>query len=364
KFKNAAVDILEVNGIRVPHWSAAMSGEAIAVDVDDVDVPGAQCVAFFEDARAFVYQGVEAAVHNFFAGNLPLRNFRFRRPFSYQSGYFRIGDGAPIFVVFVPPRSVFLAESPHFAKAVSREGLANAGFLKMSVLLANSPANIESREVSHGQRSHGQAEIVERAVDFLNGRSFFQQKYRLPHVRMEHAVAHEAATVADQHADLAELLGKLHTSGDDFLAGCFASNDFQQAHDVRGTEEMRPDDKRRPTGRGCNLVDIQGGRVAGENGTGLADLVELRKDLFLERHGNPAAHRAGANHAGGLDWNQRRVFRYVGDFCNLALGEENVHESLGLQRDEAVGEKLLFDLTTNLERHSCCGFHGVNGGER
>src|SRR5438034_6675499 len=104
------------------------------------------------------------------------------------------------------------------------------------------------------------------------------------HVRMEHAVAHEAATVADQHADLAELLGKLHTSGDDFLAGCFASNDFQQAHDVRGTEEMRPDDKRRPTGRGCNLVDIQGGRVAGENGTGLADLVELRKDLFLERH--------------------------------------------------------------------------------
>src|SRR2546429_3262003 len=93
----------------------------------------------------------------------------------------------------------------------------------------------------------------------------FQQKYRLPHVRMEHAVAHEAATVADQHADLAELLGKLHTSGDDFLAGCFASNDFQQAHDVRGTEEMRPDDKRRPTGRGCNLVDIQGGRVAGEN---------------------------------------------------------------------------------------------------
>src|SRR5437016_3875681 len=177
KFKNAAVDILEVNGIRVPHWSAAMSGEAIAVDVDDVDVPGAQCVAFFEDARAFVYQGVEAAVHNFFAGNLPLRNFRFRRPFSYQSGYFRIGDGAPIFVVFVPPRSVFLAESPHFAKAVSREGLANAGFLKMSVLLANSPANIESREVSHGQRSHGQAEIVERAVDFLNGRSFFQQKY-------------------------------------------------------------------------------------------------------------------------------------------------------------------------------------------
>ena len=41
-----------------------------------------------------------------------------------------------------------------------------------------------------------------------------------------------------------------------------------------------------------------------------------------------------------------------------------MHESLGLQRDEAVGEKLLFDLTTNLERHSCCGFHGVNGGER
>src|SRR2546429_7621999 len=103
----------------------------------------------------------------------------------------------------------------------------------MSVLLANSPANIESREVSHGQRSHGQAEIVERAVDFLNGRSFFQQKYRLPHVRMEHAVAHEAATVADQHADLADLLGKLHTSGDDFLAGCFRSEERRVGKECR-----------------------------------------------------------------------------------------------------------------------------------
>src|SRR5439155_16908760 len=84
---------------------------------------------------------------------------------------------------FVPPRSGFLAELSHFTKTVSREGLANAGFLKMALLLADSPANIESREVPHGQRSHGQAEIVERAVDFLNGCSFFQQKYRLAHVR-------------------------------------------------------------------------------------------------------------------------------------------------------------------------------------
>jgi hypothetical protein len=41
-----------------------------------------------------------------------------------------------------------------------------------------------------------------------------------------------------------------------------------------------------------------------------------------------------------------------------------VHESLGLQRDQAFGEKLLFDLATNVERHSGCGFHGINRGER
>jgi hypothetical protein len=188
------------------------------------------------------------------------------------------------------------------------------------------------------------------------------------------------------------------------IAGCFAPDNFEQAHDVCGTEEMRPDDKLRPMSRGSDLVNVQRGGIAGENGSGLADLVELGKDFFLQRHafenrfddqiharksvqaqgwldeleslvhkllgeaaafdgvgvilldirdaaiergliclldqywntrvgehhGNPGAHRASANHTGSRNWNQRRVFRYVGDFRNLALGKENVHERLGL----------------------------------
>ena len=59
---------------------------------------------------------------------------------------------------------------------------------------------------------------------------------------MKHAIADESAAVADQHADLAQLLRKLHAGGDHFGAGGFAAHDFEQPHHVRGAEEVRADD--------------------------------------------------------------------------------------------------------------------------
>src|SRR5437763_1622819 len=228
KFQNAVVNVFQADGIGIPHRPAAMSREAVAVDVDDVDVARPQRIVFFQDARAFVYQSVEAAVQNFLARNLPLGDFRFRGPFSYQSGYFRIGDCAPVFVVFVPPSAGLLAESSHFAKAVARERLTDAAFLEMAIFFADAPANVESREVSHSQRAHGHSEIVEHAVDFLDASSFFQQKYRLPHVGMKHAVADEAAAIANKHADFAEFFRKLHGGGDHLFTSVLAANEFQQ----------------------------------------------------------------------------------------------------------------------------------------
>src|SRR5438067_12086855 len=256
-----------------------MRRKAVSVNVDDVDVPGTQRVAFLQDARAFVHQSVEAAIHDFFAPHLPLRDFCFCLPFSYESGYFRIGDGAPVFAVFVPTGTRLLTEASHFAKAVACKRLADTGFFEMTVFFADAPANVETGEVSDCKGPHGHAEIVERAVNVLHGRSFFEKKHGLAHVGMKHAVADKAAAIADQHADFAELFRKLHARGDDFFARGFAADDFEQPHHVGRTEEVRPDDKLRPMRGGSNLVDAQRGRIAGENGSRLAGFLELPEDL-------------------------------------------------------------------------------------
>src|SRR5690242_9634242 len=53
---NAIVDLLQAYGIGVPHRTATECREAVAVQVNNVDVHGAQSVALFKDARALVYQ--------------------------------------------------------------------------------------------------------------------------------------------------------------------------------------------------------------------------------------------------------------------------------------------------------------------
>ncbi len=66
EFQNAVVDFLQSHGIGVPHGAAAIGRESVAIEVDDVDIDGAQGESFFEDARAFVDQRVDAAIDDFF----------------------------------------------------------------------------------------------------------------------------------------------------------------------------------------------------------------------------------------------------------------------------------------------------------
>ena len=103
------------------------------------------------------------------------------------------------------------------------------------------PTSSPARSLS-GQRAHGHAEIVERLVDCFDAGAFFHQELRLADVGMEHAIADEAAAVADQHANLAQLFRKLHAGGDHFFAAGFAAHDFEQAHHVGRAEEMSADD--------------------------------------------------------------------------------------------------------------------------
>src|ERR1700723_2646655 len=112
-----------------------MSGETVAIEVDDVDVGSTQSVALFENAGAFVDQGVEAAIGDFFGTDLALRCAGFAYPFLNERSHFRIIYRTPIFVVLVPTRAGFLSEAALFAKIIFREGLANSWFFKMAIFL-------------------------------------------------------------------------------------------------------------------------------------------------------------------------------------------------------------------------------------
>ena len=63
---DAIIDLFQANGVGVPHRSASISGKSVAVEINDVDVHRAQSVAFFEEARAFVDQRVEATIDDLY----------------------------------------------------------------------------------------------------------------------------------------------------------------------------------------------------------------------------------------------------------------------------------------------------------
>src|SRR5689334_2587941 len=173
KLTDAVEDILQTDGVGIPHGSATISREAVAVQVDDVDIHCAQRKAFLKYAGAFVHESIDTAIHDFFPGDLTLANAGFRCPFTDQMSDLRIRNGAPVFVVFIPPRAGFLAVASHLTQAVSGKGVTNAGFFKMTIFLADSPADIQACEVSDGKRTHGHAEIVKRGINSFDGGTLF-----------------------------------------------------------------------------------------------------------------------------------------------------------------------------------------------
>src|SRR6185437_4291693 len=240
KLADTIVNAAQSDGVGVPHWTTPVSGEAVSIDVDDVDVHRAQCVALFQDASPFVHQRVDAPLHNLLRWNLALRNPRFRRPTAHQVSDGRIRNRTAVLVVRVPAGAGLLSVASELAKTIGGEGLSHARLLQMAIFLANAPTHIQTGEIACGQRSHGHPEIVKRLVDSFHTGSFLNQECRFTNVRMEHAVADEAATVADQHSDFSQLLGQLHAGGNHFFAAGAPAHDLQQPHHVCWAEEMGP----------------------------------------------------------------------------------------------------------------------------
>src|SRR5271154_6920213 len=113
EFADALVHVLEANGVRVPHGPAAIGGEAVAGHVNHVNVGGALGVTFFQNARAFVDQSVDAALHDLLSGDGSPRNPSLNRGFFDQGVNFRVGDGFAVAAVAVPTGSGLLAPAMH-----------------------------------------------------------------------------------------------------------------------------------------------------------------------------------------------------------------------------------------------------------
>src|SRR6266702_5040747 len=284
EFADSLVDGFQANGVRKPQGTTAIGRKSVAVQVNDVNIDGAQGIALFEDSSAFVHERIEAAIDNFFSGDLPLGNPCLGGPLRYQLSHFRIGKGTPLFVIFVPADAGFLPITPQLAKFVFGERLTNTGLLQMTIFFADTPADIETREIPCGQWSHCHAEVVERFIHGLDASALFDEKLRFAAVRAKHAVAYKTRAIADENADFPEPFRKLHAGRDDFLARRRAPYDFEQTHDVGRAEEMRSDHRRGPRGGRCNLVNAQRGGVGCDNGAGPAPAIEFSKYSFLEGH--------------------------------------------------------------------------------
>jgi hypothetical protein len=72
KLLDAREDPIEADAIGVEHRAAAPCREAVAVDVDGIDVRGPQRQSFVEHARALVDQRVNRALDNRVVGEGPL----------------------------------------------------------------------------------------------------------------------------------------------------------------------------------------------------------------------------------------------------------------------------------------------------
>src|SRR5277367_2396365 len=102
EFVNPFVNFLQTHGVCVPHGTTAVGGKSVAVEINDVDVGGAQRVSLFENPGAFVYQRIDATIDDFVVGDLSLRDSRFSAPLTDQRGHLGIPAASTIFVVAIP----------------------------------------------------------------------------------------------------------------------------------------------------------------------------------------------------------------------------------------------------------------------
>ena len=140
----------------------------------------------------------------------------------------------------------------------------------------------ERHLVEHGERRGGEAGRRRCPLDDLRVDALGDELGALVDERAEDAAGVEAASVADDDRDLADLLDEVDRAGGGLVGGVLAADDLDELHLVDRAEEVQPDEVRGARGEALEPGDGQGRGVGAEEGVGPDDGLDLGEDVLLE----------------------------------------------------------------------------------
>jgi hypothetical protein len=175
--------------------------------------------------------------------------------------------------------------------------IGSGAWLALRKLQPDFGADVDARQIVHAVRPHGETERFHHGVDALRRDTLQQHELAFAEVAVEHhAIADEAKSIADDHADLAQHLGEREAGLQGRVGSLTAAHDFQQSHDIRRTEEVQAEHAIGPGSRLGKLCHRQARGIRGEDGRVRHDTIEPRKDRALEGH----VLEYGLDHDGGI----------------------------------------------------------------
>src|SRR5579883_1161057 len=174
------IDLVEADRVGIEHRPAAPGGEAIAGEIDHVDIAGAERDTFFEDLRALIHQRIDRALDDLLIRDGFTRNpeaLRFRDDHLLDLG---IGQRrAASLLIAIPAGIGLLAETALLADLVGQMRVAAIIGPARRLRLADAPADIVAGHVAHREGPHRHAPILERLVDLPGKCPFFEQELGL-----------------------------------------------------------------------------------------------------------------------------------------------------------------------------------------
>ena len=170
KGADALIYRFEADAVGVKHGAAQIGREAIAIDVDDINIAGVLGNAFFENLGPLVHQGVHQALDDFLTADGTPFDTPFFGVLNDQFLDNRVGPGRTITrLVSVIAGAGLLAVASLLTDTVGNRAVARAcgQAVRQPLALSNAPAHVETGQVAHGKGSHGQTQVVDRAIHIL-----------------------------------------------------------------------------------------------------------------------------------------------------------------------------------------------------
>src|SRR5436190_1257489 len=124
---NSLIDAIDSDGVGVPHGPATPGRKAVAMDIHDVDIGGAEGEAFFQDFRSFVDEGEDRALDNFLGVDRSALNAGRASTIGDDFLHFGIRHWrAAAFGIAIPSSAGLLSKAAELAQSIGGEGVAEA----------------------------------------------------------------------------------------------------------------------------------------------------------------------------------------------------------------------------------------------